>query len=76
VEKFDEHGRFDALTRINKAGEVEMEISGGYFRAKLSTFPGRMAARMWAFAAVTEGEEHDTLAKAVLSEVGREEYKQ
>lgn len=76
MEKFDEHGDNDSLTQINRAGEVEMEIKDGWFRARLSTFPGRMAARMWAFAAVCEGEEHDALAKAVLNHVGREEYKQ
>lgn len=52
-----------------------MKIEGGWFSARLSSWPGRMAARMWAFTAVCEGEEWDALAKAVLTEVGREEYK-
>jgi hypothetical protein len=76
MERFESQGRFDSLTQINRAGEVEMEIKDGWFRARLSTFPGRMAARMWAFAVVCEGEEHDSIAKAVLSEVGREEYRE
>lgn len=61
------------LARVNQDGTVEMKLEGDWFSARLSTFPGRMAARMWAFASVCEGQEHDALAKAVLAEVGREE---
>jgi hypothetical protein len=64
------------IVRMNKAGEVEMRIEGGWFHARLSSWPGRWAARMYAFASVCEGKENDALAKAILNEVGREEYRE
>ena len=54
---------------------TEMKIEGEWFTARLTTRAGRMAARMWAYTAVSEDEKNDPLAKAVLDYVGREEEK-
>lgn len=52
---------------------VEMKIEGEWFTVRLTTRAGRMAARMWAYTAVSDDERNDPLAKAVLDYVGREE---